>query len=501
MIVASVYLLIILFFIYKNGLFGIFIDKSISPLQFTLFFLFKSLAIPFFYYLYMVQYGGVESYDAGIFFKDSKIINSIFYESPWEYIKLLFGCENDVKGTEVFEKFISRTGNWDEGRSWRLFFNDNRSIIRIHSLIHFISFNSYYVHALISCLLGYIGIVFIYRSLKQHFISKEILLFVTFILLPGLWLFSGALLKEPIVLFNMGVIMRLTDRLFGSGYSLIRRSMYLLLIGFVIYYLKPHIGLTIFTMYFIYKLIGSFRLKFSSVWYLGSVVLVVVIINFSFLILKDVSMFTFINTKQAEFYDVAKGGIFLKDDKKFVRVNNNCLNVKYDTITKTTRINYGVPYYYWEHSHQEDTLYCISNKDTLTRYDWVYAIAPAGSGYAISDLKPNASGVVTLLHALVRSLGYPYKFPDLMNSIVTLESLFLTLCFILSIAGIYFVKDRNILLFFVLTSLLLLMLFGIATPNLGAIIRYRSVIAPFIILSVLYIINHYEAPRIRKRDN
>ena len=110
-------------------------------MQFTLFFIFKCLAIPVFYYIYKIQYGGIENYDAGNYLRDSKIINDIFYESPFEYIKLLLGFENDAENSELYLKFISRTNNWDEGNSWRLFFNDNRSLLRIHSLIYSLSYH------------------------------------------------------------------------------------------------------------------------------------------------------------------------------------------------------------------------------------------------------------------------------------------------------------------------------------------------------------------------
>ncbi|MDZ4663312.1 MAG: hypothetical protein SGJ15_00400 [Bacteroidota bacterium] len=499
MIIAAIYLLITLFFIYKNGLFGVFCDKTISQGQFTLFFIFKCLAIPTFYYIYKLQYGGIENYDAGNFLRDSKIINDIFYDSPFEYIKLLLGFNNDAENTELFTKFISRTNNWDEGISWRLFFNDNRSLLRIHSLIHFISFNSYYVHALVSCLLGYIGTALIYRVLKQYFISKEIWLLGVFIFLPNLWLFSGALLKEPLVLLNVGLILFLTDRLFEQKHFLVRKLGYLLLILFIIYYLKPQITFTIFILYILFKMVEVEVRKRKTIWYLGSVMLIIVAVNFSFLIFKEMSMPSFINKKQAEFYDVARGGIFLKSSSRFVRLayNKDLVN---KTNEKEFKIKTGVPYYYWEDSHQKDTLYCALNSDTLTNYTLIYEIVPGQSGYPISNIQTNIDAVGTIFYSIFKALGFPYNFGNLMNVVVSLEGLFLTLCLLLSIVGLFFVREKNILFFLILSSVFLLVLFGISTPNLGAIVRYRCIISPFIVLSVLYCVNHYEAQGIRKKS-
>lgn len=500
MIIAALYLLIILFFIYKNGFFGIFIDKSISPFQFTLFFFIKCLAIPTFYYVYLVKYGGIAEYDAGIFLKDSKIINSIFYDDPLAYVKLMLGFGNDAVDTEVYDRFISQTRNWDEGRSWRLFFNDNRSLIRIHSIIHFISFGSYFVHALISCLCSYIGIGLMYRTLKLYFISKELWLFAAMVILPNTWFFSGALLKEPLVILNIGLSIFLIDKIFDPKYSILRKTLYFVFILFIAYYLKPQIGITISLLYFIYKLIKATRLRSKGIWYMVALGAVMILVNFSFIIFKNVSMFSLINNKKAEFYDVAKGGVFLKDENKFVRVENDPLNFK-KIDQQTMRINLGVPYYYWKDSNQKDTLFCVSNTDTITKYHHVYSIDVAHSGYAISDLRTDESAAITILHSLIRSLGYPYKLSDGMNALISIESLLLSICFIFSLIGLFFIKDRSLPLFLILSSVLLLILFGIATPNHGAIIRYRSVIAPFMVMAFLYMINHYEPPTMRERDN
>jgi hypothetical protein len=350
-------------------------------------------------------------------------------------------------------------------------------------------------------LLGYIGIGLMYRSLKHFFISKELWLIGTFVFLPNLWLFSGALLKEPLVLLNLGLIFCLTDQFFNTDYVAVQKTIRLILIAMIIYYLKPQITLTVFSLYFLYKLIETFNLKYKTVWYMSSVIVTVVLINFSFLMFKNMSMFSFINKKQAEFYDVARGGIFLKDSTKFVRIEN----ISGNTIPVDTLMHYkiaaNVPYYYWEDSHQKDTMFCASNKDTTTVYRFVYSMTPAKSGYSINNLKPDAGSMLTVFHGLIRALGFPFNFKGLMSSVVSLEGLFLSFCLLLSLAGIFFVKEKNILLVLLFSSFFLLVLFGIATPNLGAIVRYRSVISPFIVLSLLYTINHYEARRIRKQDH
>lgn len=489
MIIAGVYFLIILFLIYKNGFFGIFRDNKVTPIQFSLFFVFKCLAIPVFYWVYEKQYGGIDQYDAGIFFKDSKIINGIAYSNFTEYIKLLFGFQDDSEGSYLYTNYLTQTFNWDDGKSWRLFFNDNRTMIRVHSLIQFISFGSYFVHALLSCLLSFIGIVFIYRTFKHLFVSNELWVIAAFIFLPNLWLFTGALLKEPLVLFNMGVVLWHTKKLLETNQALFFKIAICGLITAIIYCLKPQVTGTVFLFYLLYHVVEKRFVKKSSVWFLGSLILAVIILNFAFLAFKHVSIPTFINKKQAEFYDVMNGGLFLKDKTKFVRLpyDTSLIKLNKQRSKNNITIKHGVSFYYWEDAHQADTMFCKSNTDTLQTYSLIYKIVPANSGYKIEPIKGH-SALSTIAKSMVYAIVYPFKFNSLVNIVVSLESLFLMICLLLAIVALFYIKHKLPIIFFLSLFLTLIILFGIATPNTGAILRYRSIITPFILLAVIYIL-------------
>jgi len=441
-----------------------------------------------FYWVYEIKYGGINHYDAGLFFRDSKIVNSIAYANFPEYFKLLLGFQDDSIGSYLYTNYLNQTFNWDEGTSWRLLFNDNKTIIRLHSIIHFVSFNNYFVHALFSCILSYIGIALIYRTLKYLFVSKEIWIVYAFILLPNLWLYTGALLKEPIVLFNMGVVLWFTNCLFQAKYSLLRKINMAITIAFLIYCLKPQITGAVFLLYLLYQAFERSHIKMKGIAYLLSIIIAFIFLNFGFLTTKGVSVATFINKKQAEFVDVMNGGIFLKDDKKFVRLPYDTSLIKQNTSLQQNNITIkkGVSFFYWEDSHQADTMICKNNQDTTQTYSIIYKLVPAHSGYQISAIQNNFSAIQTVVQGIYYALVYPLKFDGLLNVIASLESLFFVMCLIFSLISLVFVKDRLTILWFITIFITLLILFGIATPNTGAILRYRSVVSPFIVLSLIY---------------
>ena len=179
MIIGVIYLIIVLYFIRTNAFFGVFRDNSLNHKTISILFLLKALAIPAMYLLYWYLYGGIESFDAGVFYHDSAELNQFAKKHPFEYIKAMLGLQNDESGSFFFEHYIKNTFNWDNGRNTRFFYNDNRVVIRLHSIVHFFAFQSYFVHALFSCFLSFIGIFCLYRSFK-------ILLIILLILFDGI---------------------------------------------------------------------------------------------------------------------------------------------------------------------------------------------------------------------------------------------------------------------------------------------------------------------------
>lgn len=504
MIAAILYFLIIIYLIYRNGFFGIIKDKHISSFQFILLFTFKCLAIPTFYWVYNHYYGGLKNFDAGKFFDDSKVIQSIAFEHPFDYFKLLFGFQEDGEESFLYENYIKHTANWDEGTSYRLFFNDNKTVIRFHSLVHFISFHNYFTHALVSCLLGFIGIIFIYRSLKPFFNKYEKWVLLVFVLLPNLWLFSGALLKEPLILFQMGMSCFFVNSFFERNNSSFKKALHFVFLILIASILKPQIIIPFVIIYILFRLCFNLPVAKKGLIYTIGLVLIFVLINFLFVPIKHMSMISFINKKQVEFYDMMKGGIFLKDDHQFIRLPYDTSLIIRGLVNRNEniRIKQGTTYTYWEHTHQKDTLFCKANTDTTALYSLVYSLVPANTAYEIQPLVFNAGFFKVAAHAIYRTLFSPIKFNSLLNAVVSFENMFYIICFMISVVGFVVVKDRLPLLYFMSMVFIFMLVFGIATPNVGAIVRYRSVITPFLVLSAIYtLIKYYDSRKISKRVN
>jgi hypothetical protein len=487
LIAFVIYLLIISGLIYYNGFFKIFTDDSVSRKKFATIFLFKALAVPVFYIVYQRIYGGIENFDTGKYYHDAAVINDFAKKDFPSYLRLLFGLQNDSANSYDYMAYLSNTVNWDNGQMKTYFYNDNRIVIRLHSLFHFIAFKSWFVHALFNCFLSFIGISRLYKAFKEFFAGKELWVVLVLCFFPALWFYTGALLKEGITLFVMGCTVYQLKRGIERVLS-VRGWIWLLALCSFSILLKPYLLVFSFVYFGLFFLIyRTQKIKHKTIFLMLGVTVVTIMMNLASVTIKHKSMFKAATHHRTVFADVANGGIFLLDSKKFVRVEfdtNLVIRVKPDIY----RIKLNVPFYYWEHRHQQDTLYCRANKDTVTEYKLVYQIPESRSNINIEQHKADNPAKM-IFSNLYYGLAHPMFFNA--KGAVQLAASFENL---LLLATLIFVciklavrkKERYVPLAFLFFALVLCLIVGYAAPNSGAIFRYRSPAVVFILLAALY---------------
>jgi hypothetical protein len=487
MLACFLYLLLIVFLIRYNAFFGLFRDSALNKTTFSLIFFLKALAVPAMYLLYSRFYGGIENFDSGVFYRDAVELNHFAREHPWEYFKAMLGLQDDSTGSFFFDHYTRKTSNWDNGRIRILFYNDNRVVIRLHSVLHFIAFQSYFVHALFSCFLSFIGIFWIYRALRSYFTGKELPLLLILCLFPALWLHTGALLKEGIAVFVMGgMVMCLHKLVFG------KKSTATVLSALVFFYLslllKPYLLLYALLCFGLFFIIERSALKRKLLVFLSALVLVLLCVDFGVRLKQNKSLYQIANMRQVVFSDAAKGGIFLIDTIRFIRLN-------YDTTLVSElkdkkgyyRIKKNAAYMYWEHHHQQDTLVCKNNTDTNSVYELAYTMRESASN--LDYAKKNHAIPLRVLNGLYYTLAHPLFFnaTSLQQQLASVENTLILLALLVSLFGLIFSKRAAFPVFvFLCFALGECLLIAFTSPNTGAIVRYRSPAVVFILLSALY---------------
>ncbi|MCC6370818.1 MAG: hypothetical protein IT236_07435 [Bacteroidia bacterium] len=474
--------------IFRKGLFGIAVDSAISKKQFAILFFLKALAVPAFYFVYKKMYGGIDQLDAGKFYHDASVIGHYAFTDPTAYLRLLFGFQNDAEGSADYVNFLQYTHNWDNGEFKDYMYNDNRVVIRIHSLFYFLSFGSYFAQALLNCLLSYIGIVFIYKSLKEFFTGREKWVLLVLCLFPALWFYTGAVLKEGIAIFIIGCQVYCFKAVIYSGASALKKAVSLLFfIG--AFFLKPYLllfSMLCFALFF--YLHHHTKIKRKAFAFFGFMLVAFALVNVASMLVKHKTVFKAVESHQRVFADVAEGGIFLESNDLFIRLKSDFnLVKKHPTNDSLFSIQFHAPYMYWKNTNMADTLYCTANLDTLTQYKLRYLISHSNSNLTVGN---SGDGVaVILFHALYNSLFYPlfYTAKGPLQWLASFENLLILISLLLIVITFLIRKKLDLLpLVFIFLALFICLLAGIATPNSGAIFRYRSPAVIYILLAAVY---------------
>jgi hypothetical protein len=425
----------------------------------------KILAGVAFLTIYSNHYGsGTLSADAQKFMDESKVLNKVFSESPGDYFKFLFGWDNDP---QLAKKYLEETHHWDSNS--QLLINDNRNLMRIHSLIHFFSGNSVYVHLLIFAFISFLSSLILTRGLKEWLAIDQKWVLTGLALIPSVLFWSSSVLKEPMLFLGISLLlygllrkMTITKRLvliiFGS----------LLILSF-----KPYILFSILPallIYWLYIQLSLVRFAFVS----G----IIVVTSVVFLLSSSTGQrfAEKLSRKQFDFLNISQGGAHLMGDGSF-------LYLAPEQLKLTTK--------------KEDTIYIIKDLNAL-QFDYSYTYAPQtislkkGEKYTVffqGDVSesyipttPIEKDPVQLLKNIPESLinvlfrplpgdpGSWLKFPAMLENLLLFGALFLLFKHIRTADR----KQIALILSILTFALTLSLLIGWVTPVLGAINRYRT---------------------------
>lgn len=93
--------------------------------------------------------------------------------------------------------------NWDKQYNYAWII-DNRTIIRFNALVYFFSWGNFHVHTLFMNLLSFSGLVLLFKSVYPFFKSNVKLLFLGVFLIPTVLFWGSGVLKEGILIFGLG---------------------------------------------------------------------------------------------------------------------------------------------------------------------------------------------------------------------------------------------------------------------------------------------------------
>lgn len=429
------------------------------------FFAIKFLMALFFLYVYTYYYGGGElTADAGRFFEESKVLKNVFHQSPTDYFKFLFGLDNDP---EFINKYLESTNHWNKGS--QVLPNDSRNVIRVNSLLLFISNNQVVVHFLFLSLASFLGGVDIYQFIKKRSKLPKGLLLILMTLTPSIAFWSSSIIKEPLMILGLCLVIRAAFDKISVKRKVWRFALGgILLIGF-----KPYVFACLLTALLFYWIFSRItKSQILNVFIYGTIAFGT--LYFTGILDRGVNL---ISKQQEDFINVRDGGLYLfEDDEHYLYIYyNNRNHFKIEGKQATLLKPVGAFYMRIDNNFNRKP---IQLKEVGKTYPIGVRMTEAGSGIPITPIKGDGSTMVKMIpeilfNTLIRPV--PEKKSTWLQYLAFIENLLVLLGLLFAV--IIFPRklspgDNRTLYTLFIFSLMIYLIVGWTTPVVGAIVRY-----------------------------
>ncbi len=498
-ILPFIYFFVFVAIVFKVNFFNsAVLSRQSSAILYTI----KVLAGIVFYLAYTYYYNYYTTSDAYKYFQDSTILFNSLKENPLHYIQMLTGINSS---DSELVKYYEEMNYWFTGIENNIF-NDNRTVIRFNAFVYLFSSGNFYVHILFICFLSFSGLVALLKAFVMMVPNRRNEFIVAVFLIPSVLFWTSGVLKEGLLVFGLGFfVYSFTRILFDYGKKWMN-YLGIILFAFAILMSKAYILFVlipgIFTLLFLrFVPLDSYRGKKQAYVILGTLVLLVTIGAAIISKNETINPLSIIAKKQSDFINLANGGtyfkinnakcdtIFLKygDEKQIINTGNS----------KAYKLKSNTEYYTWYKGRIIDTITITAN-DTLT-CKMLAQFNQTVSKIEIHKLQPTLlSFLKNTPQAIFNGLFRP-TFADedkTFMKLCAIENYFLLFTIFLSI--IFFKKPKNgewsFIILCISFTLLLAVLIGFTTPVLGALVRYKVPLLPFIFGCFFILIN----PRVTK---
>jgi len=451
----------------------------------------KLLFAFFFLYVYTYHYGGGEvTADAGRFFKESQVFYNLFWEHPAMYFNFFFGIENDPL---VVDAYMQELGHWNTAA--HTLSNDSRNVIRVNSLILFISNGKILVHFLIFSLISFLATVDLAQFIRKWSTLSFPVVLAVLTFLPSVAFWGSSIIKEPLMLAGFCFLVRgVFDDL-----SFKRRWWRVVLGVLLMFMFKPYV-LAIFVcamaFYFVFsRLLPKLQLVNIVVFFIVGAL----IAQWSG---KLDPMVQLISRQQQDFMNVRDGGLYLDvDDDYYYYVyfsNRDKFEYKEGGIALLKEPTGAYFAHKTDYTNRKNVVLTEVGKE----YPIYLQMSGAGSGIEVTRINNSFLTMIkmvpevlfnTTIRPLPNDKGSWLKYPAFLENIL----LFFGLVLITIFARRKLNKRVKRLVWSLLVfAFMVFLIVGWTTPVLGAIVRYKVPGLLAIGIVMLLLIDYYKIRKI-----
>ena len=368
--------------------------------------------------IYTYYYTDRMTADIYKYFDDAKILHDVALTDFGLYLKIFLNIGD--QSPEVLE-VLNRLNFWNKSYNYGIL-NDNQTIIRIQSIMHFLSFGHFHVHNILFNLMSFTGLVGLYHFFKKYFALDKWVLILSVFLIPSVLFWGSGVLKDALLIFSLGMFLYF---LFVRRWG-VMRFIWLIIFGLLLVVIKSYVVLTILPGALLILL--SRKVKWKPLVAYGVLALIGLIIV---------------------------------------------------VIGSYTNIYDGLGYL------------LLKQKDFFNQA----ALSGSGSLYDIPKLEDRIDiflyGPLAVINVLFRPMLWEVRSPFYLLS--AMENLFLIITLIGAFIFRKKIKWNNQWAIFNWSFVILLAaLIGLVTPVLGAVVRYKIPLLPFLFVAIFFIVDFHK---------
>jgi len=440
------------------------------------------------YLIYTYYYTDRSTADIWKYFDDGMVMFSALGQHPFDFIKMLFGIGND---TAHFEQYYDQMNHWYRPYGSSIA-NDTHTIIRFNAFVRLFSLGHYNVHSVVANFLGLVGLTGILHFLKQMAPTKERWFFAGVFLMPGMMFWASGVLKEPLLLLGLGLLLYGMMNLINEGFTIGRLALILLSLFFLVT-VKSYALVAITFGLLGWLLSRKIKTLHPVIWFIGLFVSGFLALIALDNLIPEKSLFKRMAQRQHEFYQLAEGGTYIKtavNDTLYIGAENFEL-LEFISDRKKLLLKSDVPAVYWKQAKQADATLLLLKEGTQQVVLLDYG--KTGSTIDIPKLDETVWSIVKAVPmAFVNSIARPFPW-NIKSPFMALSGLENFLLFVLVILMLGFFQREalsNPIFFLALSfALIILILTGLVTPVVGAIVRYKVPALPFLACGIISLVN------------
>ena len=323
------------------------------------------------------------------------------------------------------EPYYDKTDHWYKAWNYGLL-NDNRTIMRYDAVLNLFTFGNVYLNLIISAFVAFVGAYFLALSMLKFAKGRRKIVVVSAFLIPSVVFWSSSIMKECLVMFSLGIL-----------------------------------------VYSWFSLCEKFKFKYLTVALLSSVLLFLAKFYVLMALLPGLALFCIPSRLGAKKLLVSFAGVFAVIVTLFFFSGNIFGYDLVDTIV----------------NKQHDFVNMVN---TEANY--------AGSNIKIKELEPTfVSFASALVPAYVNVILRPFitEANSFLKLFCCFENIIFLLVFIYMCIRFKRVDNEQFKYILFMLSFLLIhyALIGMTTPNIGALVRYKIPVMPFLLFSMLLCTN------------